>query len=379
MTSLERLPSMNRAVVAGLGIQGVAIAYGMKELGYQVLGIDISPGNIRSAVELLSRLGTEIETIVSDILTLFERGDAGSRSTTNVIEYGPDVLISALPFNLNYDLASLCIRHGVRYCDLGGNIDTSDRINALAREEARMPVMTDLGLAPGIANIIGELGYRRLGRADSVKIMVGGLPTKPAGSLKYGLTFSPQGLYNEYREDCLVIRDGAKAVVEPLTEVETLHFEGVGELEAFHTSGGISNTLDTMLSRGVSECSYKTLRFPGHVELVRSLLFERKLDLVAFSKAVINACGFIEDDQVLIDISVRDDRGEREWSLRCRVLHDGSFTAMQKTTGLGTAAVAAILGSGVLDDRRSVMYADIPTDDFVRNMRTVLPEIDLGG
>jgi len=370
---------MKKAIVAGLGIQGVAIAYGMRALGYQVLGIDISPGNIKNAVGLLARLGTEIDTIESDILALFERRDIRSRSAQNVIEYDPDVLISALPFHLNYELASLCIRHGVRYCDLGGNIDTSDQINALARQSARLPVMTDLGLAPGIANIIAELGYRHLGRADSVRIMVGGLPTRPKGSLKYGLTFSPQGLYNEYREDCLIIRDGAKAVVEPLTEVERLHFDGVGELEAFHTSGGISNTLDTMMSRGVRECSYKTLRFPGHVELVRSLLFERGMDLEMFSQAMINACGFIEDDQVLIDVSVRDHGSDREWSMRCRVLRDKNFTAMQKTTGLGAAAVGAILGSGVLDGGKSVVYADIPTDDFVRNMRTVLPEMDIGG
>jgi saccharopine dehydrogenase-like NADP-dependent oxidoreductase len=367
---------MNRALIAGLGIQGVAIAHGMHVLGHQVAGFDVLEGNIAKSAGILDNLGVPITTVHRDIHQLFVKGahKAGSGSLS-LTEYNPDVLISALPFHLNYEVAKKCVDHGVRYCDLGGNIDTSKRIAAYAKERAKKPVMTDLGLAPGIANVIAELGYNELGGADSVRIRVGGLPQKPKGSLKYGLTFSPQGLYNEYAEKCRVIADGELRLVDPLTDPEKIEFEKVRELVAFNTSGGLSNTLEMMLERGVRECNYKTIRFPGHLELVRFLLNECRLDLETFSQAVLNACGFITDDQVLIAIEIQ--KGEKKWSKKFRVLSTQTFTAMQKTTGLGTAAVAAILGSGAVDGKINITYSDIASEDFVGNLEKLLPEMSL--
>ncbi len=361
---------MKKALVAGLGIQGVPISYGMHVLGYRVMAVEKSGRSIAKATDPIERLGAPIEMVQADIVA--------SRNTT-LREFEPDIVISALPFRLNLELARKCIKHGIRYCDLGGNVDISREINQLAEKSAVAPVMTDLGLAPGIANIIAEMGYQSLGSAESVKIRVGGLPVKPKGMLKYGLTFNPIGLYNEYVGECLVIRDGEIRKVEPLTEVEFLDFEGLGRMEAFNTSGGISHTLKRMLEQGVKECSYKTIRFPGHVDLIRFLLFECKLDAGAFSTAVSNACGFIAEDQVLIDIEVATEGGKRKWSKRSRVLHAESFTAMQKTTGFGAAAVAAIIGDGDMDGKRSAAYADVPVEKFVRNMTRLLPEMHLDG
>lgn len=366
---------MSRALIAGLGIQGVAIAHGMHVLGYEVAGFDVLEENIDKAAGLLENLGVPVTVVHSDIHDLFKSGEKSGDGGLNLAEYNPDVLISALPFHLNFELAKKCIDHGVRYCDLGGNIDTSKKIAAHATENGTKPVMTDLGLAPGVANIIAELGYKELGGADSVKIRVGGLPQNPKGSLKYGLTFSPQGLYNEYAEKCRVITDGELRMVDPLTDPERIKFGKVGELIAFNTSGGLSSTVEMMLERGVGECNYKTIRFPGHLELVRFLLNECKLDLEAFSEAFVNACGFITDDQVLIAVEIC--KGKKRWEKKCRVLSSETFTAMQKTTGLGAAAVAAIIGSGTVDEKRIVTYADIPQEDFVNNMNKLLPEMNL--
>jgi len=229
----------------------------------------------------------------------------------------------------------------------------------------------DLGLAPGIANIYAEIGYRKLGKADSVKIRIGGLPVNPKGTLKYGITFSPQGLYNEYRDTCFVIKEGRKISAEPLSDVGKLNFDGIGDLEAFNTSGGIANTIDSMLPRGVRECYYKTIRFPGHVDIIKFMLFECRMSLEAFSEAMINACGFITEDQVIMDIEVSREDGA-VWKMKSRILHDSDFTAMQKTTGFGAAAVAAILGSGQMDGKCCLLYADVPEEEFEKNMKKLL-------
>jgi saccharopine dehydrogenase-like NADP-dependent oxidoreductase len=356
---------MPKALIAGMGIQGVAIAYGLSVLGYDVTGIDISAENIDSASKLLGKLGIKADLMV---------GDATKESHISKIK--PDVFVSALPFHLNFPLAQECIDQGVRYCDLGGNVDTSEKIRNSALKSAKVAVTTDLGLAPGFANNIAEMGYQALKSADSVKIRVGGLPYRPKGTLKYGMTFNPQGLYNEYIDDCLVIRDGKKKVVQSLSELESFNFEGVGDLVAFTTSGGIANLLDSMIERNVRECDYKTIRFPGHVEIIRFLLFESNMDLATFSKVIMDSCGFITEDQVLIQVVVSSPDGSR-WEKKCRVIYDENFTAMQKTTGFGAAAVAAILGSGAMDEHRYASYADVPMDQFRSNINRLIPELKL--
>jgi len=357
---------MPTAYIAGMGLQGPAIAYGLHKLGFKVIGMEASAENAKASREFLEKLKVPAIIIEKNIFDSFP-----------LSEEKPDVLVSSLPFNLNYRLACLCIEEGIRYCDLGGNVEISKLIRKKAEESAKAPVMTDLGLAPGIANIIAEIGYSELESCSFVKIRVGGLPVNPKGSLKYGMTFSPQGLYNEYKEECLILEEGKAKVVEPLTGVENLHFDGVGELEAFYTSGGISNTLDSMLARGVKECWYKTLRFPGHSALIRFLLFECGLSIEAFSEAMKNACGFIKEDQVLIDIELAGENSQ--WRRRFRILHDENFTAMQKTTGFGAAIVAAIIGEGKVDSLRAVNYAHIAGvgNEFKSYLSQLIPEITL--
>jgi len=359
---------MNKAVIAGMGIQGVAIAYALNTLGYDILGVDISDENLSQARGTLEGFNYKFEPLKGDALKTFDK----------IKEYSPDVFISALPFHLNYDLAEACIKNGIRYCDLGGNVGTAAKIKKCASEYGSdKPVMTDQGLAPGIANIIADIGFRTLGNADSVIIRVGGLPVNPSGTLKYGLTFNPQGLYNEYIDTCYVLRDGEQATVEPLGDVEVIHFDELGDMEAFNTSGGIADLLDTMREKGVRNCNYKTIRFPGHVDIVRFMLFECKMDLVTFSDAVINACGFIEDDQVLIYIDVSDSISSGKWELKSIIKHDEAFTAMQKTTGFGAAAVASILGDGLMDGKPACGFADVPTEPFVKRMNELIPELEI--
>lgn len=356
---------MLNAVVAGLGIQGVAIVYAMDKLGFNVSGVELSGDTLKSAGETFVKLGIQPEIYTGDAIEGFDNV---------IVPEEPDIVISALPFNFNYALAYRCINHGIRYCDLGGNIETADRINALADEKGSAPVMTDLGLAPGMVNVVAEIGAVEIGNVESVNIRVGGLPVNPTGTLKYGLLFSIQGLYNEYVENCYSLKDGKKIEIESLTDVEKIDFEGLGELEAFNTSGGIASTLESMQEKGVMNCDYKTLRYPGHVQYIRFLLKDCKMDLEHFTRAISNACEYITEDLAAMHIELISSDG-KIWKKQMVVRFDENFTAMQKTTGFGAAAVAGIMGNGLMDGVKSAMYADVPHDKFRENMKVLIPEM----
>ncbi len=194
-----------KAAVLGVGRMGEAICYAMNKLGFNVIGIDSYAGAADNFRKHIS--GPNGAFYLTDERKTFERA---------LIFEKPDVVISSLPYHQTEEVGTWCIDNAMRYCDLGGRVDVSDNINQWARNAyrgrgARKPVFTDLGLAPGWVNILAEEGYRKLyGGAEitSVEMMVGGLPDYLESNnnpLRYGVTWSIDGLINEYRDDCLVL------------------------------------------------------------------------------------------------------------------------------------------------------------------------------
>ena len=177
-----------------------------------------------------------------------------------------DACLSAVHYWFNVDLTRAAIAAGTHFCDLGGNntvVGEQLRMDAEAHE-AGVTVVPDCGLAPGMANVLAAHGDAPAGRdASALRIRVGGLPQHPRPPLDYQLVFAVEGLINEYVERCIVIRDGVKLSVEPLTEIESLEFpEPFGTLEAFHTSGGLS-TLAAHLRRQGARHGLQDDSLPG--------------------------------------------------------------------------------------------------------------------
>jgi len=201
------------------------------------------------------------------------RGDVRDRELTGPLFDLADVCISAVNYWYNADLTREAVVHRCHFLDLGGNNDVTARQFAQhdAARAAGVTVLPDCGLAPGLAGLLGWHLAQGWDECESVKLRVGGLPRDPQPPLNYMIVFAVQGLINEYIEPCRVIRDGGHAVVPGLSELETLEFEGFGELEAFQTSGGCSTLPDTLLGR-VRDMDYKTIRYPGHCEQVRLMM-----------------------------------------------------------------------------------------------------------
>jgi len=192
-----------------------------------------------------------------------------------------DAVMSAIPYYFNYDMARLAVDAGVHFCDLGGNTEIvfkQKELDAEAREK-NITVVPDCGLAPGMVNILAEYGIKQLDTVDSVKIFVGGLPQHPEPPLNYMLVYSLEGALDYYTTLSWVLRNGKRTQVKALSEREPVMFASpLGELEAFHTAGGLS-TMAFRYEGKIPTMEYKTLRYPGHAAIMENIRALGLLDL----------------------------------------------------------------------------------------------------
>lgn len=284
-----------------------------------------------------------------------------------------DAVISAAPYAENYLIAQNCVVNHRRYADLGGNPDISKKISEML-SSADIPHITDLGLAPGLANIILEHGIslvKDIVGAD-IKIRVGGLPMHPNNYLKYNQVFSLEGLYNEYTGKCQIIRDHKVQEVDTLSELERVDFlrktNEISTYEAFQTKGGLGNSVPDMFARGVASFDYKTIRYNGHCDAIKFLLNEVDLTREEFSSVISKTCPIICEDIVLISVVINHKKGT--WLRRACIPHGEIWTAMQATTSCSAASVASLLAEGKLDDKPN-SYSSVPTELFFDKLEKI--------
>tara|TARA_Y100001963_G_scaffold107001_1_gene147860 strand:+ start:3333 stop:4466 length:1134 start_codon:yes stop_codon:yes gene_type:complete len=372
-----------RAVICGVGRMGTAISWAMDRLGYHVIGMDTNPkaaNNIPKKINLQDGKTPNNE--------FFIVADAEDITKGLAAQVKPDIVISSLPYHQTEIVGHYCVDNGIRYCDLGGRVDVSHIINEYAKEKATKPVFTDLGLAPGWVNILAEQGYRELYGDNEdvhVEMMVGGLPDYSLSNknpLRYCVSWSPDGLINEYKDDCVVLEDGQIKTVKGMDGLEDIESNKLGKLEAFYTSGGASHSIHSMKSRGVSNCSYKTLRYRGHGKMVKFLMRDCQLDDETLNKIFVNGCGHCEKDEVIVIAKVR--KSNKTWAEEKLVRSDGKFSAMQKATAFPISCVASLMAEGKMEGNKeqhrdyhtqypkALSYADVPYQEFESRLTNLL-------
>jgi saccharopine dehydrogenase-like NADP-dependent oxidoreductase len=324
-------------LVFGAGRQGECLIYALKELGHDVFAVDQSISiNVKELIPMGWTKGIDFQNDkdISDTLDDYENSEL-------------ELVISCLPYFLNEKVAKACIDRKIPYFDLGGHVGTSAAINAYSVENDGQ-VFTDLGLAPGWVNIMAEDSYRRINQIDEVQaiqMFCGGLPTHACGlhnpPFNYGRTWSSEGLLNEYKDDCFILKYGKVETVSGMSGIE----DHDGGWEAFHTSGGIGKSLDLMKNRGVKFCTYKTLRGRGHIEPVQSLI-EAGFGVEFFDKLF----PVITKDYVRLEARAN---GKNSYYRNTQsVYSDDRFTAMQKATAFPVASVAHMF----LNDTHEGLY-----------------------
>lgn len=299
-----------------------------------------------------------------------------------------DVVVNALFYTFNEKVARIALQCGVHAVDLGGHIGgATDAVLSLHEqaEEKGVTLIPDLGVAPGMMNILAGYGAGKLDRVQDIRIFVGGIPVEPEPPLEYNHVFSLEGVFDHYSDPSHVIRNGREVEVQSLSEIEHVEFEGFGELEAFHTSGGTSTLIDTFSD--VETLEYKTVRYKGHAEKFRLLVdlgftdrektvtvngVEIRLrDVLRQVLAPITALGE-KQDAVLLRVRVSGTKDGEALTYEYNMItlrEDAGVTAMARATAYTISVVAQLIGNGTISKRGSYPpELIVPGDVYIKEM-----------
>ena len=285
---------------------------------------------------------------------------------------GQAMVVSALPFHLTPAVAEAAVAARAHYFDLTEDVESTRRVKALApRSEAVL--MPQCGLAPGFISVLAHAMTRKFETLRDVHMRVGALPVYPTNALKYNLTWSTDGLINEYCNPCEAIIDGARRETLALEEMEAFSLDGIA-YEAFNTSGGLGTLCDTLEGR-VENLNYKTVRYPGHRDLVKMLIRDLRLgQRREILKDVLEASvPMTHQDVVLVFVTVsgmQDGRLTQESfakKIYSTALDGRLYSAIQITTAAGVCAMVDLVREGVLPERGFVRQEDADLEVFLGN------------
>jgi saccharopine dehydrogenase-like NADP-dependent oxidoreductase len=285
---------------------------------------------------------------------------------------GNAMVVSALPFYLTPAVAAAAVKAGAHYFDLTEDVESTRRVKALAAS-ARSVLMPQCGLAPGFISVLAHATTRKFQTLRDVHMRVGALPVYPTNALKYNLTWSTDGLINEYCNPCEAIIDGSRRETLALEEMEAFSLDGVA-YEAFNTSGGLGTLCDTLEGR-VENLNYKTVRYPGHRDLVKMLIRDLRLgQRREILKDVLEASvPMTRQDVVLVFVTVsgmQEGRLTQESFAKkvySKEIDERLYSAIQITTAAGVCAMVDLVREGVLPDRGFVRQEDADLERFLAN------------
>jgi saccharopine dehydrogenase-like NADP-dependent oxidoreductase len=342
-----------RVVLMGAGHIGQTIATLLSGSGdYQVKVVDRS----EEALKKLRHLPLEVAQI-----------DTSDATALRAALKGYDAVVNALPYHLATMAATQALEAGCHYFDLTEDVAATREIMRMA-EGAKTAFMPQCGLAPGFIGIVAHHLSKKFSKLHEVKMRVGALPAFPTNSLKYNLTWSVDGLINEYCHPCEAIRDGEIIEVLPLEGMEHFSLDGT-EYEAFNTSGGLGTLCETLKGK-VNTLDYKTVRYPGHCDIMKMLLQElgMKSDQETLKDILRRSIPLTMQDVVLVFVTVS---GERDGQLVQEVFARKIFadrdekaplSAIQITTAAGICAAVDLFREGKL-----------PQSGFIRQEQVELP------
>ena len=296
-----------------------------------------------------------------------------AQSLTNLIKQKKiDAVISCLPYFLNLEVAKTCANLITHYFDLTEDVEVTKGIIHLAKNSSAIFV-PQCGIAPGFINIIGEFLISKFDDCQDLRLRVGGLPQYTQNALKYALTWSLDGIINQYINPCPVIRNGQMISEPALEQCESITLEGI-EYEAFNTSGGIGHLVKKRQHQ-IKELNYKTLRYPGHCEKIKFLLHDLLLkeDRETLKTLLKKALPEIEQDQVILFASANGLKGQI-WQehhyykkILPQMIDNQLWSAMQVATASSVCVVVDIILQNQTKYKGLVLHEKISYGDFMAN------------
>jgi saccharopine dehydrogenase-like NADP-dependent oxidoreductase len=349
---------MQNVVVVGAGKIGTTVAGLLASAGYRVTLADRS----QAALDRVERhehircLPLNVENS-ADLLALLNDQFA---------------VISAAPFHLTLRIAEAACAARTHYLDLTEDVANTRRVKELGAG-ATTAFLPQCGLAPGFVSVVAYDLAKRFEVLDSVRLRVGALPQFPSNALNYNLTWSTDGVINEYCEPCEAIVNGERREVAPLEGLEEFSLDGV-TYEAFNTSGGLGTLCDTLEGK-VRTLDYRTIRYPGHAAIMRALLNDLRLrDRRDVLKDILeNAVPTTLQDVVIIFVSVSGRTGgslvQETYAnkIYSRDVEGKTLTAIQITTAAAICTMLDLLATGKIPQRGFIRQEDVPLQAFLDN------------
>lgn len=351
---------MNELVILGAGKIGRMVCHFMSHSGtYGVRIGDVSG----AAVEQVTREYPAVHGRVVDF---------ADPASLDAILKGAWAVISCAPFHCNPLIAERAKANRVHYFDLTEDVEVTHRVVELAHGSETL-FAPQCGLAPGFITIIANHLMKSMTTVSDLRLRVGALPRYPSNRLKYNLTWSTEGLINEYCNPCEAVENGELTTVPPLEQLERLTIDGV-DYEAFNTSGGLGTLAITLKDR-VRNVNYKTIRYPGHCELMKFLLHDLQMQeqqgllREIFEKAL----PATYQDQIVIFVSATGTYHGRltERTYAKTIYHqeiDGRhWSGIQITTAAGVAAIVDMLHDGLLPKEGLLKMEHVDYPAFLKN------------
>jgi saccharopine dehydrogenase-like NADP-dependent oxidoreductase len=354
---------MKKVLMLGAGKVGSLIACFLSETGDYQVHVGDSDAEVIKRVEELACANLTVQTL-----------DATSRPALEhfLESHTVDAVFSCLPYYCNFLVAEMALKYRLHYFDLTEDVEVARHIAGISAG-AHTAFVPQCGLAPGFISIIANELMTHFHQLDTVKLRVGALPINPSNALKYSLTWSTDGLINEYGNLCHGVENGISTVLLPLEGYETIEVDGL-LYEGFNTSGGIGTLAETYRNR-VRTLNYKTLRYPGHCEKVQFLMQDLKLnqDRNTLKRILENAVPKTLQDVVLIYVSVTGKQAgelfEENYVKKFypRKIENRLWSAIQVTTASGLCAVADIILQSTSPPKGFVTQESMRYQDFVEN------------
>ncbi len=350
---------MKKIVVVGAGKIGATIARLLSHSGdYQVTVVDALETSL-SAIEK----HPAVSTVAADIT---------APGRLEEILKGSFAVLSAVPYHLTTTIAGAAANAGVHYLDLTEDVASTREVKRIAAN-AKTAFIPQCGLAPGFISIVANDLASRFDRLDTVRMRVGALPVYPSNALNYNLTWSTDGVINEYIEPCEAVVNGEITEVPALEEREEFSIDGV-TYEAFNTSGGLGTLCETLKGK-VRTLNYRTIRYPGHAAIMKALLNDLGLRnrREVLKDILENALPSTVQDVVIIFVTVTGWKENRliQETYAHKVYGDEiageMHSAIQITTAGSICAVLDMLADGTLPARGFVHQEEIKLDAFLKN------------
>ena len=285
-----------KMLVLGAGLQGSACAYDLLQ--------NPAVTEVRLADQRVDRLPAFLQPYIGGERLKTIQLDVKDGAAVAAAMQGVTSVMSALPYYLNFPMTEAAIAAGAHFSDLGGNTEIVQQQQTLTARAASagVSVIPDCGLAPGMVNILAQLGIDRCDTVDAVRIYVGGLPQQPEGPLQYQIVYSIEGVLDYYTTLSWVIRGGKRTQMKALSELEPVTFEApVGTLEAFHTAGGLS-TMAFRYEGKIPTMEYKTLRYSGHAKIMEAI---RELGLLELEPVTVKGTTVVPRDVAIAQMQPR--------------------------------------------------------------------------